>query len=137
MQAPAFAAGLPLGVGSGLTFAGVQADGSWLFYSLTDRGPNADAPDWRQGEAKLSGKIFVAPGFTPQILPIRVKDGQVSVGQPILLHDDKGPLHGLPLPVGVITSYSIHYTKLYELLASSGKRFSSPWALRVRSSRSW
>jgi len=104
VQASAFAAGLPLGVGAGLSFAGVQADGSWLFYSLTDRGPNADAPDWRQGQDKLSGKIFVAPGFTPQILPIRIKDGQVSVGEPILLHDDKGPIHGLPLPVGTVGS---------------------------------
>lgn len=104
VQASAFAAGLPLGVGSGLTFAGKQADGSWLFYSLTDRGPNADAPAWRQGKDKLSGKIFVAPDFTPQILPIRVKDGQVQVGEPILLHDEQGPIHGLPLPVGTVGS---------------------------------
>ena len=97
--ASAFGAGLPLGLGSGLFFDGQDADGTLHFVSLTDRGPNGDAPQWH---GKQESKIFLRPDFTPQWRPLQVKDGQVSVGAAVLLHDGQGVLHGLPLPAGTV-----------------------------------
>ena len=74
LYAKEFPQGIPTGLGSGLAFAGKQADGSLLFYSLTDRGPNGDAPLWVDGEKTSPTKIFLAPQFTPKMMQVRIAD---------------------------------------------------------------
>ncbi|MFP2467214.1 esterase-like activity of phytase family protein [Pseudescherichia vulneris] len=97
--ASAFPNGLPVGVGSGLLFTGKQG-GALTFATVTDRGPNADAPKVGQNEAK----IFVTPDFAPQLMSIRVENGKAEATHVRALHDDKGNINGLPLQSGVIGS---------------------------------
>ena len=55
--ASAFPNGLPVGIGSGLLFTGKQGD-ALTFATVTDRGPNADAPKWVKMKPKfLSRRI--------------------------------------------------------------------------------
>lgn len=88
-----FPNGFPMGVGSGLTFIRREGD-KLIFVTVTDRGPNADAPEYQGKEAK----IFAAPDFTPAIMTITVdtKSAQATALHP--LHDESGPASGLPLP---------------------------------------
>lgn len=97
--ASAFPNGLPVGIGSGLLFTGKQGD-ALTFATVTDRGPNADAPKVGQNEAK----IFVTPDFAPQLMSIRVENGKAEATNVRPLHDDKGNINGLPLQSGVIGS---------------------------------
>lgn len=101
-----FKHGIPTGLGSGLTFAGKQTDGSLLFYSVTDRGPNADAPLWQDGKKVHPSKIFLTPEFTPTIMQVLVKNGKATASHMVPLHDGKANINGLPLPVGTIGSTS-------------------------------
>ncbi|MCT4703920.1 esterase-like activity of phytase family protein [Enterobacteriaceae bacterium H20N1] len=95
--ASAFPDGLPVGVGSGLQF--VRKEGSDLiFATVTDRGPNADSPK----AGKKDSKIFANPKFTPLLMTIRVGDGKAQATDAHALHDDRGPVSGLPLPEGLI-----------------------------------
>jgi len=94
-----FPQGLPVGVGSGLVFNGRQGNVLQLT-TVTDRGPNADAPTVGKQEAK----IFAAPQFTPLLMDIRISDGQAVAGNARPLHDGQGPIVGLPLPAGLIGS---------------------------------
>jgi hypothetical protein len=65
-----------------------------VFYLLTDRGPNA------AGTATNS-IVFGKADFTPQIGKFRLKDGQLTLEQTILLKNSAGqPLTGLPNPAG-------------------------------------
>lgn len=93
---------IALGLGSGLQFTGKDADGTLHFVSITDRGPNADAPKVCQGDNCRESKIFLTPEYTPRWLNIAVKDGQATISAPILLRDAQGPVHGLPLPDGTV-----------------------------------
>lgn len=95
----AFPNGLPVGIGSGLLFAGKQGD-ALTFATVTDRGPNADAPKVGKDEAK----IFVTPDFAPSLMTIRVENGKAEATDVRPLHDDKGNINGLPLQSGVIGS---------------------------------
>jgi len=97
--ASAFPNGLPVGIGSGLLFTGKQGD-ALTFATVTDRGPNADAPKVGQNEAK----IFVTPDFAPQLMSIRVENGKAEATNVRPLHDNKGNINGLPLQSGVIGS---------------------------------
>lgn len=97
--AGAFPNGLPPGIGSGLLFTGKQGE-ALTFATVTDRGPNADAPKVGKSEAK----IFVAPDFAPSLMTIRVENGKVEATAVRPLHDDKGNINGLPLQSGVIGS---------------------------------
>lgn len=97
--ASAFPNGLPVGIGSGLLFTGKQGD-ALTFATVTDRGPNADSPNVGKQEAK----IFVTPDFAPQLLSIRVENGKAQATDVRALHDDKGPINGLPLQSDVIGS---------------------------------
>ena len=97
-----FPDGLPIGLGSGLSFVGKTSDGALQFVALTDRGPNADAPQWTaEGQARES-KIFIRPDFVPQWMTVTVKDGKAKASHPVLLHDGKGSIHGLPLQPGTV-----------------------------------
>ena len=97
--ASAFPNGLPVGIGSGLLFTGKQGD-ALTFATVTDRGPNADAPKMGKNEAK----IFVTPDFAPLLMTIRVQNGKAEATDARPLHDDKGEINGLPLQSGVIGS---------------------------------
>ncbi|MFE8101943.1 esterase-like activity of phytase family protein [Brenneria goodwinii] len=92
-----FPNGLPIGIGSGLHFAGKQGD-DLLFTTLTDRGPNTDAPLVGNKEAK----IFANPDFTPLVMDIKVSATQAQAINPRPLHDEHGPVNGLPLPGDLI-----------------------------------
>ena len=97
-----FPHGLPIGVGSGLSFIGKRSDGALQFVALTDRGPNGDAPQWLASGHAQESKIFIRPDFVPQWMTVTVKDGKAEASNPVQLHDDKGPIHGLPLPPGTV-----------------------------------
>jgi Esterase-like activity of phytase len=97
--ASAFPNGLPVGIGSGLLFTGKQG-GALTFATVTDRGPNADAPNVGKREAK----IFVTPDFAPSLMTLRVENGKAEATNIRPLHDDKGNINGLPLQNGVIGS---------------------------------
>ncbi|WP_061796189.1 esterase-like activity of phytase family protein [Serratia ficaria] len=94
-----FPQGLPVGIGSGLVFNGRQG-GDLLLTTLTDRGPNADAPKVGEREAK----IFANPQFVPLLMDIRIGGGKATAGNPRPLHDERGPIGGLPLPAELIGS---------------------------------
>lgn len=94
-----FPQGLPVGIGSGLVFNG-QEGGVLLLTTVTDRGPNADAPTIGKQEAK----IFANPAFVPLLMDIRIGGGKAAATQARPLHDDSGPISGLPLPGNLIGS---------------------------------
>lgn len=97
VYASQFPNGLPVGVGSGLQF--VRKDGNDLiFATVTDRGPNADSPK----AGKKDSKIFANPNFTPLLMTIRVGNGKAQATDAHPLHDEQGPISGLPLPEGLI-----------------------------------
>jgi len=65
-----------------------------VFYLLTDRGPNAAG-------VAANSIVFGKADFTPQIGKFRMKDGQLTLEQTILLKNSAGqPLTGLPNPAG-------------------------------------
>jgi hypothetical protein len=65
-----------------------------VFYLLTDRGPNAAG-------VAANSIVFGKADFTPQIGKFRLKDGQLTLEQTILLKNAAGqPLTGLPNPAG-------------------------------------
>jgi hypothetical protein len=65
-----------------------------VFYLLTDRGPNAAG-------VAANSIVFGKADFTPQIGKFRLKDGQLTLEQTILLKNAVGqPLTGLPNPAG-------------------------------------
>lgn len=92
-----FPAGFPMGVGSGLVFTGRNGD-KLTFTTVTDRGPNADAPKYQGHDAK----IFATPDFTPSLMTITV-DGKTAQATALRkIHDDQGPISGLPLPSSLV-----------------------------------
>ncbi|EER9344368.1 TPA: esterase-like activity of phytase family protein [Escherichia coli] len=97
--ASAFPNGFPVGVGSGFLFTGNTKD-ALNFLTVTDRGPNANAPNAGGNEAK----IFLTPDFTPQLMTIRLQNGKAEAVDARLLHDENGEINGLPLQNGVIGS---------------------------------
>lgn len=94
-----FPQGLPVGIGSGLVFNGREG-GDLLLTTVTDRGPNADAP----AVGKQEAKIFANPAFVPLLMDIRIGGGKAVATQARPLHDDRGPISGLPLPGNLIGS---------------------------------
>ncbi|NKI73429.1 esterase-like activity of phytase family protein [Dickeya sp. CFBP 2040] len=88
-----FPNGFPMGIGSGLSFIGRDGD-KLTFATVTDRGPNADAPEYQGKEAK----IFAVPDFTPSMMTITVDANGAQATARRQLHDESGPVSGLPLP---------------------------------------
>lgn len=83
--------GFSLLVGSGLAYIGEDGNGGKLFWGITDRGPNADSPDYLDaGGASSKSKVFPRPSFAPKIAKILLKDGQAVVLEVIDLKTDTG-----------------------------------------------
>jgi sugar lactone lactonase YvrE len=105
--AGAFPEGFPLGLGSGVAYAGREADGSILLYAVGDRGPNADAPDFAAAPGAKPGpaKFFPAPDYVPSYARLRLSGDGVTVLEvkPMATADGK-PLSGRPLPAGTTGS---------------------------------
>lgn len=100
-----FPKGFPLSIGSGLAYRSTGADGTLSFWGLTDRGPNADSPNWQVGTTVTKTKIFPAPSFNPRLVQLEARKGQVRVvGTLPLKTADGGPISGLPLPTGTVGS---------------------------------
>lgn len=98
-----FEGGLVTGFGSAVTFKGFDEEGNPQFYAITDRGPNADAPKYQNGENVTEAKIFPSPSFTPSIGILTIKDGKAVVTESITLKDNNGELlTGLPLEPGSV-----------------------------------
>lgn len=75
---------------SGLIFQEIK-DGEFLFYALTDRGPN--------GQSNSNERPFLLPEFSPQIITLRthLKENRFEVIDELKLKKKNGmPLSGLP-----------------------------------------
>ena len=94
-----FTEGFVTGFGSAITFKGLDEDGNPEFWGLTDRGPNADAPEVKKSEEEtFSSKIFPSPDFTPSIGLISMKDDKATVVESMTLKDSEGKdITGLPV----------------------------------------
>ena len=105
---PSTAAAHPLGfslaAGSGLAYIGRQPDGGLLFWGITDRGPNADSPDYLAADNSSSkSKVFPAPEFVPKFAKILLKDGKASILSTLDILTSSGQgVSGLPVPVGTV-----------------------------------
>ena len=98
-----FPDGFTIGIGSGMCYIGRAADGSRVFYAISDRGPNADAPKYVDGGKTTSTKMFPAPNFTPSFGAIRVKDGHAVLASLITLKNEKmKPISGRAIPLGSV-----------------------------------
>ena len=105
--AKAFPDGFPLGLGSGIAYAGRDASGAVLLYAIGDRGPNADAPDYLAApDAKPApAKFFPTPDYAPAFAKLRVTaDGVAVLSVTPLLAQDGKPVSGRPLPTGSVGS---------------------------------
>ncbi len=100
-----FEKGFTTGYGSGITFKGLDSNGNPQFYAISDRGPNADAPNYTLNDQTLPAKFFPSPGFTPSIGIITIKNGQAIVDSDIKIKDKSGKnISGLPLESGLVGS---------------------------------
>jgi hypothetical protein len=98
-----FPDGFTIGIGSGMTYVGRADDGSRVFYAITDRGPNADAPKWVEGGKTTATKMFPAPDFHPSYGAIRVKDGHAVLSSLITVKDaNMRPVSGRAIPLGSV-----------------------------------
>ncbi|MHC1789982.1 esterase-like activity of phytase family protein [Solidesulfovibrio sp.] len=105
--AQAFPEGFPLGLGSGVAYAGREADGSILLYAVGDRGPNADAPHFLAApDAKpVPAKFFPAPDYVPTLAKLRLRGDVVEIlDLKPLTNADGTPVSGRPLPAGAVGS---------------------------------
>ena len=115
--------GFSLAVGSGLAYIGEDGSGGKLFWGITDRGPNADSPDYiKDTGASSKSKVFPAPNFVPKIAKILLKNGQASILEIVELKTASGlPMSGLPVPPGVVGNSK--EIALNESLALLGKGY--------------
>ena len=100
-----FENGLVTGFGSAVTFKGLNEEGQMEFYAVTDRGPNADAPQYSSGGTVTDAKIFPCPEFTPSIAVLTVTEDGAEVTSVIELKAAEGNnITGLPLEPGQVGS---------------------------------
>lgn len=99
-----FEKGMVTGFGSAATFKGFSKEGEIMLYALTDRGPNADGPDYKNGDEIKPSKIFPVPCFTPSIGTIVLKEkGEAQVLEAITIKNEAGKnISGLPLTPGIV-----------------------------------
>lgn len=99
---------LPIAIGSSLRLKS-NTNGSMVFYGITDRGPNGDAPEGATTSSTIMtsdanytlSKTFPVPSFVPTIAEITVKDGKASVSKTIPLKASSSvSMSGLPLQSG-------------------------------------
>lgn len=98
---------LPDAVGSSLRLKS-NVNGTMVFYGLTDRGANGDAPEGATNSSTIVtadanytlSKSFPVPSFVPHIAEITVKDGKASITKTIPLKASASTnMSGLPLPL--------------------------------------
>ncbi|MFD1427478.1 hypothetical protein JOD24_003210 [Kroppenstedtia sanguinis] len=100
-----FPDGLPIGLGSGMTIKSLKKNGDLELYFLTDRGPNADGPKYKDEAQEAKTILFPTPHFTPQIGTATVTKNGVIVNETITLKDAKGQdISGLPMEPGSVGS---------------------------------
>ena len=88
-RSPRISAGATGGDRLRLTFNSKRGD-DLVLTTLTDRGPNADAP----AVGKQEAKIFANPQFVPLLMDIRIGGGKAVAENARPLHDEKGRLAG-------------------------------------------
>ena len=115
--------GFSLAVGSGLAYIGKDPSGGLLFWGVTDRGPNADSPDYLGADGNSSkSKVFPAPEFVPKFAKILLKDGKATVLSTLDILSSTGQgVSGLPVPVGAVGNSK--EIALNESLAVLGKGY--------------
>ena len=100
-----FKNGFKTGFGSALTFKGFNENNEPEFYALTDRGPNADSPNYKDGDAVYPSKFFPSASFTPSIGILTLKEDKAVIDSAIKIKDESGnTITGLPLEPGVMGS---------------------------------
>ena len=102
-----FPDGFPIAAGSGMMYEGRDKDGNLLFLGIGDRGPNADAPGYKENSdaRKQPAKLFPCPDFVPQYGVIKVTDDTAElVSTTKILAVDGKPTSGRPLPQGMVGS---------------------------------
>lgn len=100
-----FPNGIPIGVGSGLTFYKSESDGTLLFYTVSDRGPNANTPLYVDDNGKkFPTKAFLIPENSPRLGIISVKgtSAQLLPGTIPFKNVQGKPVTGLPRPKGMV-----------------------------------
>lgn len=100
-----FENGFKTGFGSAITFKGFNENNEPEFYALTDRGPNADAPNYQDGDEVYPSKFFPSATFTPSIGILTLKEDGAVVNSAIKIKDSSGnDITGLPLEPGQVGS---------------------------------
>lgn len=91
------------------------------FYTLTDRGPNAD---YTNAEG-TKGKMFPVPSYVPRVGHFEIKaDGSIEKIAEILLKDTAGnTISGLPNPEGLGGTKEIPFDKNGEIIADGLDEF--------------
>ncbi len=89
--------------GSGLAYKGQDSAGNAVFYGITDRGPNGDAPATVTNPTGTASKVFPAPQFTPSIATITIgKGGAVIESLLPIKANGSTRVSGRPLPAGAV-----------------------------------
>ena len=100
-----FGNGFKTGFGSAITFKGFNENNEPEFYALTDRGPNADSPNYKDGDNVYPSKFFPSASFTPSIGILTLKEDGAVIDSAIKIKDKSGNnITGLPIEPGVMGS---------------------------------
>lgn len=105
--------GYPTGIGSGLTYARKGKNGNILFYSITDRGPNAFLKE-------LSKLIAFHPTFSPKIIEITVDGKQAHVSHFLNIKKNGKEITGLPMQTTTIKTETLWNENLNQISAPHG-----------------
>lgn len=96
-----FPKGFPLAVGSGLAFD-AKSGSTLTFYSITDRGPNADSPIL-VSDKKTATKVFPVPDYAPTMVKLSLDTAGstgVTVSAPKELKRNGAKISGRPVESG-------------------------------------
>lgn len=105
---------LPIAIGSSLRLKS-NTNGTMIFYGITDRGANGDAPEGKTTDSTIKtssstytlSKTFPIPTYTPKIAEITLNNGKATITKTIDLKSDATTkMSGLPLPLGQTGSTS-------------------------------